>query len=217
MHFCYWTIFLFCFVLSLFLFLFYKLCVSYIWSFLIALFDGFCANVGYRSLCIIIAVFGGRKCTKSEGNILMYVDLCLFISLANGISSWANYKSNNNNNRNAWNIEINSTVMRLGSFAMANQLAARVCVCWMLSVWVSYFVVWFFHSNHSVEKSSKMTKKNQQKPKVTESGNIKIKSICLSEKERWPRFRAINSIGTMQFNRFVRSPVGLCIACYHGL
>lgn len=42
----------------------------------------------------------------------------------------------------------------------------------------------------------------------------------LSENERWPRFRAINSIGTMQFNRFgaiASWSFFLCIACYHGL
>lgn len=134
---------LFCFVLYLSL----SFCLSqtlrifpYIPSFLNALSDDFCANVAIGAF----VVFGGNAgfffffffkfaafcLLRNQKEI--YSNSCTLICaylfhLQMASANWGNYNNNNNNNNgNGWNIEISSTVMRLGSFAMAINWP---CVC----------------------------------------------------------------------------------------
>lgn len=113
--------------------------------------------------------------------------------------------------------------MRLGSFVMATN---RPCVCYnVVRVRVCECVSHFARLDGKVKQNDEEIAAEAQSDGEWER---KIKHVSfrfglrfdLSENGRWPRFRAINSIATMQFNRFgtiASWSFFLCIACYHGL
>lgn len=141
--------------------------------------------------------------TESEGiihsshtyHMYVYVDLCLFfISLANGISSWAQLQQPQprRHNGNAWkalNIQC-STVMRLGSFATAiNSAVCALNVCPYVRI-SSYFAVWFFHSAKPFHSTGWEQPRQLWRRVKRPNGKMWVR-----EWGSGPRFRAINSIG----------------------